>query len=230
MDKDRLMPDYGTSQLELIDQRVKAGLRTVTKMGTVQARDTLGARTMVALDGSSGVAQPVKCFSNVIVQEGDRVGLVKFESDWVIVGNYTLRTLGSANWTQEFTSGGTTTSATYVDQPTSPTANLVKARDTTQLRVRIAMSLYVTAQPTVVRAGIRLTNTEAAVDFDQDVIRMCLNAANSHQGYAGTITTSASLPGGNYSATARWLRVSGSGTVTVDSNDQISIEVEEVVT
>lgn len=223
------MPDYATSQLQLIDERVRAGAKLVTKMGTVQGRDTTGARAMVALDGSSGVPQPVKCFENVIVQDGDRVGLVRFESDWIIVGNYTLRTLGSSSFTQEFSSFVSATPATYADLPTSPTVAMVKYRDSTQLRIRLMLSMFVTVQPTTARIGVLIANTEATVSYDQDMLKWRHDTTGQHPANGATVTTSANLPAGNYTATARWLRVSGTGSLATSSDDQISMEIEEVV-
>ncbi len=224
------MPDYATSQLALIDERVRAGLRLVTKMGTVSSRDPSGARAMVAMDGSSGTAQPVKCFENVVVADGDRVGLVKFEGDWIIVGNYTLRTLGTAHFMQEFAGGGATaTSASYTDMPSSPACIIQKVRSTTQLRIRIALSMFSSATLSRFRIGANIASVENSIAYDQDVILWYLNTNTTHFANSGTITTAANLPAGSYTITARWLRATGSGAGTVNADDQISIEVEEVV-
>ncbi len=223
------MADFATSNLNLIDERVRAGLRLVTKMGTVTARDTTGARAMVTMDGSSGVPLPAKCFETVVVQDGDRVGLVRFESDWIIVGNYTLRTLGTAHYVQEFSSNGTVTSATYIDISSSPTVVATKYRDTTQFRVRLSMSMYATATVSIFYIGVRFNEPLTGTSFDMNIIRWPFHVANVHIGNSGTITTVGSIPAGTWTITGRWLRISGTGVGTVNSDDQISIEAEEVV-
>src|SRR6266542_2722738 len=83
------MPVYAAGLCEIIDMRVVQAHVTITKMGTVTERDATGTRVLVSFDGSSGISQPVKCPGNIIVAEGDRVGLTKYESDWIISINYT---------------------------------------------------------------------------------------------------------------------------------------------
>lgn len=83
------MPAYGVGQVELINDLIVESHATITKMGTVTERDATGTRVLVAFDGSSGISQPVKCPGSIIVATGDRVGLTKYESDWIISVNYT---------------------------------------------------------------------------------------------------------------------------------------------
>lgn len=224
------MPDYASSVLALIDARVDHARPIVTKMGTVQSRDTTGARAMVAFDGSSGVAQPVKCFETVIVDSGDRVGMVKFESDWIIVGNYTLRTLGTSAMNFTWTGTSTTTSATYVDLPSSPALAFLKVRDDTQIRIRLAMSMYsATAGFTVFKIAARVTLAGLTVDYDQDILHFDISQTSPHVPLFGIATTTGDIPAGNYTLTGRWLRSTGTGTGTVDTQDMIMIEAQEVV-
>jgi hypothetical protein len=79
--------------LDLIDARVNAGRERTTAVGTLAER-TSATRALVLFDGSS-VAAPVKMFSAALAEEGDRVGLVKFGSDWVIVGAFAAVELGT---------------------------------------------------------------------------------------------------------------------------------------
>jgi hypothetical protein len=221
------MPDYATSQVELIDSRVAAGWKKIVKMGTVQSRDATGARAMVSLHGSSGVAQPVKCFENVIVGVGDRVGLVKFEGDWIIVGNYTLRTLGDVQY--QASVSGTTTGAAYVDMPSSPAVTLTKYRDTTTFQITAHLSAFATVANTGTRIGVRITHVDGLVDYDENVIRFISNTASEHQSWQGSLRIATTLPAGVYTVTLRWLRLSGTGVVTVDGNDLVSLRVQEVI-
>jgi hypothetical protein len=231
------MPTYPESQLELIDSRVRLGMARLTKMGTVAWRSSgslAGDPGMyaasVVFDGSSGTAQPVKCFESVIVDIGDRVGVVRFESEWIIVSNYTLRTLGDASYEAPGANGGTTASATYVDMPGSPSAILnTKYRDDTLLRISMGVSMYSTAVTTIIEIAAYVASTDGSIAYDQRVIKFGINPANEHTDATGW-TTSAPLPGGvGYAVTGRWRRVSGTGTMTTDGNDHCYIRVEEVV-
>jgi hypothetical protein len=220
------MPAYADSLLALIDSRVAAGQSVDIRMGTVVQRDSDSSRVLVAFDGSTGTPQPVKCFENVLCVESDRVGLIKVQSDWVIVGNYTLYTLADVNEEFAWPSASTSTSATYTDMPNSPTATLFKMRDTTFLRISVALSMYATVAATVTEIGVNITS--GAVAYDLTVIHHVLSTANAHTSISRTVTTPTADPSDDFTVTARWLRVSGTGTLTVDSNDRISISVREV--
>lgn len=219
---------YGASLVSLIDGRIDAAQVKPTKMGTVIDRSTTGARATVSLDGSSGIPQPVKCFETVVIDVGDRVGLIRFEGEWIIVGNYTLRTLGDALTCVNIVSTASTTSATLVDMPTSPSATIFKYRDTTQLQIIVAPSLYCTTATIVVEIGVNITfpdgTTSAIVLY-----RKALNSVNLHQDLYGGTQTAGTYPAGQYVATAQWRRLSGTGTATIDVNDSVTVHLKEVV-
>lgn len=229
------MPDMATAQAELL-REAAPGAPLVAKMGQVVSRSpgTLAggaaADVMVAFDGGSGTAQPVKCFESVIVAEGDSVGLVKFQDDWIIVGNYTLRTLADAATILEWGSVANTTSATFVDMPSSPTVDLTKRRDATVLRVEVSLSLWVaTSAPTVFELAVYVASGDGSVGYDEILFHRAMNATSDHRDWTGWTTTAALHGDDTYAVTARWRRVSGTGTLTVDTNDSISMSVREVV-
>lgn len=229
------MPDYATSQVELIDARIAAATPKITKMGTVTSRDVwsdtglTNSRCMVVFDVSSGVAQPVKCPESVIVGVGDRVGLVRFESDWIITINYSLRTLCDAMNGFVWGSLLTTTSATFVDMPSSPSLEFVKTRADTFLRIWVGVSLYATGtMPVTFQIGVHLLSGDLSIDYDETMFQRAIGDASKHHDYSGWITTGA-VHADSYIATARWLRASGTGTLTVDPNDSISMHIIEVV-
>jgi hypothetical protein len=224
--------DFGSSQNEQTDDRIAKAIPKVTKMGTVTSRDIwsdLGpsnSRCLVTFDADSGVSHPVKCPESVIVDVGDRVGLVYYEHDWIITINYSLRTLCDAMNGFQWGSG-TTTSATFVDMPSSPSLTFVKARADTFLRIWVGVSLWVTSTPTVATIGMSLLSGDLSVNYDETLFHRA-GQASIHHDYSGWITTGA-LHADTYTATARWLRLSGAGTLTVDGNDSISIHIIEVV-
>jgi hypothetical protein len=222
------MPSYSESQIALIDSRIDQATVKAQKMGTVQDREFGTARAIVVFDGSAGTGQSVKCFETVTVDVGDRVGLVKFEGEWIIVGSYTPRHMADVLLGVDMSSTNSTAVATYTDVPTSPRVNFVKTRDVTQLQLFIAISMYCGTSPTVAGVGVNITLPDGS-NFDQELYHRAINAANDHREMVGGITTPGlTLPGGGYSVVARWRRISG-GTLFMDANDSCTLHVKEVV-
>jgi hypothetical protein len=184
----------------------------------------------VSFDGSSGIGQPVKCFETVIVAAGDRVGLVKFEGEWIIVGSYTPRTFGKDKVLSILSSTSTVPGTLFVDMPTSPTCVLTKYRDSTQFDIDINASIYShSGGAMVAEVGVLIAFPDGT-SLDQALFHRAFSIAEIHQDLTGGLRTSLTLPGGAYSLTARWRRVSGTaGTLTMDANDSITLTVEEVV-
>lgn len=223
------MSGYAGSQIQLIDDRIDQARTRFEKMGTVVGRDGTGPGCAVILDGSSGVPSPVKCFENVIVANGDRVGLIKYEGEWVVTGNYTLRTLADGVFAFDFTSSTNMTSATYVDMASSPALSITKMRDVTNLRLHIDLSCWTSVANTSVRVGLHVQSEDGSVSFDQDMRLFTMNTASKHDMISATRQTSATLPAGNYTITGRWFRFGGTGNVTTDTSDAVQIEAREVV-
>jgi hypothetical protein len=219
---------YGADEIQLIDQRIDAAQVKAQKMGTVVTRDSTSPLVVVSFDGSSGIGQPAKCFETVVVDVGDRVGLIRFEGEWIVVGNYTARTWADELVGFAFTSTSTYSLATFADMPSSPAASFVKARDSTQLQIRLNLSCRsATAASTIGEFGLLITFPDATT-LDQVVFRRVFNTADAHQDMSAGLTTNLTLPAGPYGLTARWRRVSGSGTLTVDVNDSVTMGVKEV--
>lgn len=223
------MPNYGEAHAALIQAVVDDSKVVAQKMGTVVSRATAGAAAVVSFDGSSGLGQPVKCFESVVVAPGDRVGLIKFEGDWVIVGNYSTTLWADGLQGFAFTSTSTTTSATFVDMPGSPTIAVQKARDVTQFQLNIQLSCRsAAAASTIMEFSFLIHLPDGVTTYESAIIRRVFNTADAHQDMAGGVTTNLTLPAGAYTLTARWRRVSGTGTPTTDVNDSVTMRVKEV--
>lgn len=223
------MPSYAESMLKQIDDRIDQAQVKPTKMGTVVSRETATARATVTLDGASGLAQPVKCFETVIVDIGDRVGLIKFEGDWIIVGNYTPRTLGDVLYGFQFTSTTDITSASFVDLPSGSTTTIRKYRDVTQLAIMIIWSGYTTVANTFFAIGAAILSDDGTVNVDQLLYERAFNGQFEHQDVMGGLTTNLNLPAGGYSITARMRRTSGTGALRMNDDNSVTIQVREVV-
>jgi hypothetical protein len=223
------MPDFAEAQHALIADIAAAGNTAVTKMGTVQSRDTTGPGATVIFDGSTGTAQPVKCFESVVVATGDRVGVARYESEWIITGNYTLRSLADRSLGGSSFTGGTTTLITFVDMPGLPgLSDVMKVRDATLLRISVDLSLRVSS-PVGVEVGVRITSLDGVTNSDQALVRRIINSTNSHEELGGWVDTAA-VAAGSYAFTMRWRRATGSTEIlTVDVNDSVSLRIQEVI-
>jgi hypothetical protein len=224
------MPDFGTEMAQVIADMVAAGRPAVTKMGTVATRELTGTRATVVFDGSSGTAQPVKCFESVVVGVGDRVGLIRYEADWIITGNYTGRGLADVSGHFQFSSLTQITSGSYVDMPSSPGVSYVKTRDSTIMRFAAGVSAYGSNAANGAYLGLRITSSDLVTDYDQDIRKQMLNrpSADVHVFWSGVRNASSAHPAGAYTATARWYRYSGTGFIQVDAEDSVWIECREV--
>ena len=223
------MPDYGGSLIALIDGRVDGAALKATHMGTVAVRATTGAYAEAIFDGTSGVGVPVKCPEHVIVQPNDRVGLAKFGADWVILFNYTLRTLADVTFQYGFTALATTSSGSYTDMQGSPTLTYTKIRDLTFMRYEINVSAYCTTPPNSFQLGCRIVSADAVTSYDQGVRLFVMNAATTHTQISGFVVASSAHPAGSYTMTARWARAAGAGVLDVDTGDMIQMSAREVV-
>ncbi|MBM0275088.1 hypothetical protein [Micromonospora tarensis] len=90
---------YDAALARLVDRRIAELLPSpAARMGTVVTRDPATSACTVIFDGDV-IPAPVKRFGHVQVNPGDRVGLQLFESDWVIVGAFTVPGLWVASST-----------------------------------------------------------------------------------------------------------------------------------
>jgi hypothetical protein len=118
---------------------------------------------------------------------------------------------------------GTTTSAAYVDAPGSPTITLNKTYVQTYIRLDLGTSLFSTLAGTVVRYGILFNGTT-----DSDLSIFGISVANTHVAIAATTVIFAWAFKGPVTMRLRWKRVSGGGTLTMDSNDMVSLTAVEM--
>lgn len=117
---------------------------------------------------------------------------------------------------------GTTTSATYVDLPAPSSLSFTKKYNaSTKLIVTVCAGARSNAALTTVRFGVRINGV------DTDVAHMEIPDANKHVALSG-VTTVTGLLAGTYTVQVRYRRTAGAGTLQVDSNDWLSLAVEEV--
>lgn len=115
---------------------------------------------------------------------------------------------------------GTTTSTTYVDTPGSSSLSFTKIDNVSKLRVDFHASFYTTSSLDFVGFGVRINST------DYDVHFFTALAANIHNQISRTVLIP-SISAGTYTVQGRW-KVTGSGTLTMTTNSQISFALSEV--
>lgn len=218
---------YNDRQLDIIDQRVRSARADELRMGSVTERDPDSTSAMVTMDDSS-VAVPVKVFGDCPAAAGDRVGLVKLGSEWVVFGTFTGVTtapLGSAN-VQATLGSGTTSSGAWADIPGTPGFTFTKVKTDTVVRMALAVSAFVTTANVYAKWGFEFDPVGVGSTVDYEVAAHLYNAASVYHHASGFIRVADIAPG-EYTVTGRWSRFSGSGTMNVDGNCQISMECTE---
>lgn len=125
----------------------------------------------------------------------------------------------------------TTTSATFVTMPGTPTVRITKTSPKSRLRVDLAGTFFSTGAVAGLAAGVNLD----VISSDQPItaVSSTNSSLGSHTTYAGHImldpdSISGGLPARDYVITGIWRRSGGAGTLNVDSGDIWSCCVEEV--
>lgn len=121
------------------------------------------------------------------------------------------------------TGAGTTTSATYANMPATSSQAVTKASAGTRLRIEFSCSSFVTVASTVTSFAVLVNGV------DTDISRLFFNPASTHEACPTGIVYISGLAAGAWTVQARWKRTSGTGTLTLDANDWISLDVMEVL-
>jgi len=210
---------YAGDMLQVMDDVARATASPGRMIGTVSERDAAGSRVVVVFDGDA-VAVPVKCFANVDAYPGDRVGLVLFGSDWVVVGSFTRHgpstesvnvTLASAN----------TSSASYVDMDGGHPFTWRKQYDDTRVRLRLITGGFSNTAGNEVSTAMNVSGGTGDVFIAKNIYTLV-----SHEYHGGFADIA--LPAGFYTITARWKMSAGSGGVSCNASDVLSMSAEEI--
>jgi hypothetical protein len=78
---------YNDADIRIIQHEIAMAKERLITMGTAASDTDAMANVRVTFDGS-GQSVPVKAFRGVNVRDGDRVGLIKFGADWIVVNSY----------------------------------------------------------------------------------------------------------------------------------------------
>lgn len=214
---------WNADWLALIDDRIRALTQRTTAVGTVASRPT-DTSVYVTFDGST-IAVPCKVFGDVQAYSGDRVGLQRFGTDWVVVGTYTRR------YPTEFAMSGqgggqSTTSGSFAD--ISGIAGTFVKRDTAS-RVRLSWmgSNFNSGGTAEVYYGAKLTAQDSsATVYGSYTIGELYHAVQN--GTVAGFAYATGVPAGSYTVQWQWYRAGGTGTPTLTVDDWYSVTAKEV--
>lgn len=118
-------------------------------------------------------------------------------------------------------SSGTTTSATLVAMPGTPTVSIVKASPDSRLRVDLTGTFFSTGASTGIEAGVSVGTVG---DFPVAALLATNPSLNSRVPYAGfaiidPLAVSGGIPAGPYDIIGLWRRSNGAGTLNVNLDD-----------
>jgi hypothetical protein len=118
----------------------------------------------------------------------------------------------------------TLTSATYVNI-TNASKSFTKLGGATDsdLVVQASLSAWSSATATIIKIGVNVNSA------DTDAITFPFNTASVHTTSPDGIARITGLAAGAYTVQLRALRVSGAGTVTIDTQDTVSMTIREQV-
>lgn len=123
----------------------------------------------------------------------------------------------------QLSGGGTSSSATNVNMPASSSRALTKLTATTRVRVEFSCSSFATVAGTEIAFAINVNGV------DTDISRFRFNAANTHATCPTGVIYISGLAAGAWTFQARWRRTVGTGVMTMDTSDWITVDVQEVI-
>lgn len=223
---------YDEQQIALIDQRIRVGQRKASATGTIVSRDTTGPGATVLQDGAT-VATPAKVAGTTFAQPGDRCMLDLYGSDWIVTNSFSSTAFGEANRALDALPSTATgpTSTAFIDLVEFGTFVFTKNFDNTFVRMQVQVQAFVTTAIAKPFWGLRLTPTSGGVGYTPADISMGglqINALSTHITYT-SMRRITGIPAGTYTVSLRWRRVSGTGTISADTNDAYAVELDERV-
>jgi len=225
------------SLAQLIDERVQKVLANqklgVTAMGTVMDSDATSIFLNVSFDGD-GTLAPVKCFWNIRPAPGDRVGLAKFGSDWIVMGGYGDADTGNRPLPKIYGSTGTaavgsTASATMSDMPGPISITYTKLHDKSNTFFMMATSFWIHGNTnTGVVFEINATHTDGTVVQISNCGGSFNNTAESHESWAENRLSVGLTRRGVWTCKLQWAVMQGLATLEQDLTDRYSFHCMEV--
>lgn len=211
-----------TELVRYIDARIRTMQRHDIVKGTAAADSSTGSNTVMVIMDGSALAVPVKLLGGFQVYTDDRVALVRYGSEWVVIGTFNRSQLGLTRSEQAFSSGSTS-SGTPASMPGWSAPTFTKAFDNTHVLCVLDLSCYVTvAASTGTVIWVRINGV------DRQTTSHFFGSVSQHMAFGGQqIWEDGVIPAGAYTVDLLWERYTGTGTINTDSNDHGKILVWE---
>lgn len=213
--------EIGVGIEALVDTFRRMGLMWRLLPATVFADDTNTPSSMrITIDGDT---EPTRAISMVgLPPQGARVFVVVVPP----AGNYVVGRSGRASTVNENGVGAAaasdaTSSAAYANLLGTSSFAFTKQDAASRLKVTIHAGGFVSVAGTRPMYGVLLGAT------DYDVVSQTINVINSHTNISG-FSYLTSVPAGAYTVQGRWRRAAGTGSITRNNEDWLSISVKEL--
>lgn len=218
------MSRYDAELGRMVDERIGDLLpQQPGRMGVLVSVDA-GAGCTVIFDGDAGTT-PVKRWAHVQARPGDRVGLQRFESEWVVVGGFGATSTASIE-SLNIDNGTITSTSNQLVAGRSTTID--KGFDATRMRVTIhAGGWALTTAGHSVYYGVRISRVSPAFSQDYDIGRFLFNTISQHDAWSAFRTLPA-IDAGQYTMQLYLRNSVASRTTVLGVEDTISVLWEEI--
>lgn len=202
----------------VVDGAQRLGLTWTLMYATTVDSESSGVTWKVLMDGDDSNITILSLLGTV--QNGSRVAVITLPDG----NNYAITQAGAnpmpnTDGINSAFGSATTTSASYSDMSISP-LSFTKYSNASRLRVDMSLALFSSATSTKAQMGVSINGT------DYDVCNIFISPANSIISTSGTVFIP-DIDAGTYDIQPRWLRSSGSGTLTTSSAESLTLAVME---
>lgn len=226
MDGPRVSQPFDRMLVQVAEEAAARSKTEFTAVGTVSSVETATLRASVVFDGSGG-AVPCLVGSPVHPVAGDRVGIVKFGAEWVILTVLgVLRGLGAGGVSQSMGTG-TAPVGSWGNIAGTPQFTFTKRWDATRVRWAVSLGCYTTVLGTTIQSGITYNGGSTTIKTGQYTFA---NNGGDPALDAHTFsywTYQSGLAAGTYTVTGRWQ--SDANIQSTSGDDWVSIEGTELI-
>ena len=192
------------------------------RIGTVDQVSPL----IVNVQGGQVVSPGVANWANFTA--GDVVALIRQDQSWLVLGTVSpsdFATITGPVYFSDTPGADTTAGASYSNFGVGTATTFTKRINGSRVRIDFTSSCFSSAINTSVQFGMDIFNSDNA--YQPTMARMLINTANEHITISGGGIFDA-LAAGTYTFQPLWLRFSGAGTLTSNSDDWMAYFVSEV--
>ncbi len=190
----------------------------------LEFKNVLGPTSTIRQDASSfGGLMRVQNATGLYVQSGQLLAGTRVQLGQDVAGGPKDAAGSCAGIGAAYTAGvQTTTLAAYSNVTMPATLTLAKLFTATRIKIDLHTTHYWQTAIGTVMFAVLINGV------DYDVAQYGTNLVGDRLQVSGTAYVASGLAAGSYSVQLAWKRVSGTGTVTIDNNDWLSLSAMEV--